>query len=203
MRATIRSLREWRPGAAWTATNDRLGVAAGLLTLVVCIVADVTLTRESAALVGTFVAAPFVAALVAGPLATAGVGAAAIAAAAARSTWNTTAESEQIVRLAVIAGGTALAVAGAWIRSRSAGRSERLRLLDSVGAVADGSLPLAETLSRVTEVIVPALSDICMVDAIHDGRVSRIATRAAGREDSAAIEERMRTRPPALPQWLV
>ncbi len=185
------------------ATNDRLGILAGLLTLAVCVVADVTLTRESAALVGTFVAAPFVAALVAGPRATAGVGLAAIAAAAASPSWNATAESEQIVRLAVIAGGTALAVAGAWIRSRSAGRSERLRLLDSVGAVADGSLPLAETLRRVTEVIVPALSDICMVDAIHDGRVSRIATRASGREDSAAIEERMRTRPPALPQWLV
>ena len=49
----------------------------------------------------------------------------------------------------------------------------------------------------------PAFSDICMVDAIHEGRVSRIATRAHGREDAAAIEERMRARPAALPEWLV
>jgi PAS domain S-box-containing protein len=94
-------------------------------------------------------------------------------------------------------------VLGAWLRWRSAGRSERLRLLDSVGAVADGSLPLAETLRRVTEVIVPALADICMVDAVHDGRVARIATRARGRDDAGTIQERMRARPPELPEWLV
>ena len=93
---------------------------------------------------------------------------------------------------------------GAWVRQRSAGRSERLRLLDSVGAVADGSLPLAETLQRVTEVIVPQLADICMVDAIHEGRVSRIATRVRGRGDDAEIEERFRDqRRRRYPEWLV
>src|SRR5207342_814781 len=106
------------------------------------------------------------------------------------------------VRLILIGLGTALAVAGAALRSRWMGRSERLRLLDSVGAVADGSLPLAETLRRVTEVIVPAFSDICMIDAIHDGRVARLATGASGREDSAEIEERVRTRLPARPRGL-
>jgi PAS domain S-box-containing protein len=197
-------LREWRPGIVGDSTNDRLGLVAGLLTLAVCIGADVALTKESAAIVGTFVAAPFVAAVFAGPLVTGGVGIAAIAGAAASPTWNTnTGGSETVVRLVLIALGTCLAVGGAWVRWRSAGRSERLRLLDSVGAVADGSLPLTETLRRVTEVIVPAFSDICMVDAIHEGRASRIATRASGRDDAATIEERMRKRPPALPDWLV
>ena len=69
--------------------------------------------------------------------------------------------------------------------------------------MADGSLPLAETLRRVTEVIVPALSDICMVDAVHEGQVSRLATRARGRDDADEVEQRFRVRPPALPQWLV
>jgi PAS domain S-box-containing protein len=172
--------------------------------LAVCVLADIWLSNESAAIVGTYVAAPFVCALFAGPVATGAVGALSLAAAVASPSWNMgIGQSEQAVRLILIGLGTALAVAGAALRWRSMGRSERLRLLDSVGAVADGSLPLAETLRRVTEVIVPAFSDICMVDAIHDGRVARIATRASGREDSQAIEERMRTRLPALPEWLV
>ena len=172
--------------------------------LAVCVLADVLLTDESAAIVGAYVAAPFVAALLAGPAATAAVGGLALVAALASPAWNTgIGEPELIVKVLLIGLGTAFALGGAWLRLRSAGRSERMRLLDSVGAVADGSLPLAETLRRVTEVIVPALADICMVDAIHEGRVARIATRVRGREDAEAIEETMRTRTPALPQWLV
>ena len=111
--------------------------------------------------------------------------------------------ADQIVRVAVIGFGTCFAVAGSWYRARSRGRSERMLLLDAVGEVADGSLPLAETLQRVTEVIAPGFGDICLVDAIHDGRVTRIATRADGHPDAAEIEERMRHRPPTLPAWLV
>ncbi len=108
----------------------------------------------------------------------------AIAAAIASPGWNMGLDDPQLVVWLVLIGlGTALAVAGAWLRSVWVGRSERLRLLDSVGAVADGSLPLAETLRRVTEVIVPALADVCMVDAIHEGRVSRIATSVRERPD--------------------
>ena len=115
-----------------------------------------------------------------------------------------TGEAEQVVRLAVIGLGGGLAVGGAWLRAHWAGRSERLRLLDSVGAVADGSLPLAETLRRVTEVIVPGFSDICMVDAIHEGGVSRIAVRAGGRDDAdRGRGDACASRPPALPEWLV
>ncbi len=159
MRVPFRRLHEWQPGATGGSTNDVVGLAAGLVALAVCVAADVILTQESAALVGTFVAAPFVAALFARPAATGIVGVAAIVAAAASPTWNAgSGDSEQVVRLVVITVGSGLAVLGAWLRWRSAGRSERLRLLDSVGEVADGSLPLAETLRRVTEVIVPAFS---------------------------------------------
>ena len=200
----LRRLPRWRPGPAGGSADDAAGAIAGLLTLGACVAADIALSDESAAIVGTFVAAPFFAAMLAGPAVTAGVGVLALGAAAASPLWNSDAGSaEQVVRLAVIALGSALAVGGAWLREHWAGRSERLRLLDSVGAVADGSLPLAETLRRVTEVIVPAFGDICMVDAIHEGRVSRIAVRADGPEDAAEVEERLRRRPPALPEWLV
>ena len=204
MRGRFRRLRDLRPGGAGGPANDLIGLVAGLVLLGACIAADVFLTQESAALVGTFVAAPFVAALFARPAATGVVAAAAIIAAAMSPTWNDgTGDSEQIARLIVITVGGGLAMLGASLRWRSAGRSERLGLLDSVGAVADGSLPLPETLRRVTEVIVPAFADICMVDALHAGRVSRIAARASGRDDAPAIQERIRRRPPALPLWLV
>jgi PAS domain S-box-containing protein len=202
MRSFTGRLRAWTAGES--PAGDWLGFVAGAVALALCLVADVVLTDESAAVVGAYVTAPFVTALLAGPAATGAVGALALVAAAANPAWNTGVdEPELAVRLGLIVLGTAVAIGGAWVRTRSVGRSERLRLLDSVGAVADGSLPLSETLRRVTEVIVPALADICMVDAIHEGRVSRIATRVRGRDDAEAIERRMRARPPALPNWLV
>ena len=57
--------------------------------------------------------------------------------------------------------------------------------------------------ARVTEVIVPAVADICMVDAVHDRRVSRLAVRARGRADAEAVEEGIRRRDHGLPDWLV
>ena len=110
------------------------------------------------------------------------------------------------MRLIVIGLGGALAVGGAWLREHWAGRSERLRLLDSVGAVADGSLPLAETLRRVTDVVVPAFGDICIIDAIREGGG---ASRGSPSGPAAARTPR-RVRGPhcaaarrRCPQWLV
>ncbi len=204
MRGLIRRFSGRAPGFAGDRSTNLIGFAAGIAMLAICVLADVVLTGESAAIVGAYVAAPFVAALLADSLTTAIVGLVAIAAAALSQRWNMDiGDAELAVRLGLLGVGTVLAVIGARIRGRSAGRSERLRLLDSVGAVADGSLPLAETLQRVTEVIVPALADICMVDAVHEGRASRIATRVRGRADELEVEQRFRERRPELPQWLV
>ena len=205
MRGLIRRLREWTPAAGGGATNDRLGLAAGLLTLAVCIAADFALTSESAAIVGAFVAAPFVAALLAGPVATAAVGVAAIGAAAAEPRLeHATGDSEQIVRLIVIAawhgpGGRRrldpLAIGGP-LRAPAAarlGRRGRRRLAAAGRDPAPGDRGGRAGAQR-------------HLHGRRDPRragVSRIATRASGRADSSAIEERMRNRPPALPQWLV
>ena len=183
---------------------DPRGLGAGLLVLAALISADAVLNAESAAIAGTFVIAPFVAALLAGPLVTGAVGALACVAALASPIWNPGIDGiEQAIRVWVILLGTGFAVAGAWTQRRSEGRSDRLRLLDAVGAVADGSLPLDETLRRVTDTIVPIAGDICMVDAVHEGRVTRIAVRASGSDSASEVEARMRDRPPALPEWLV
>jgi PAS domain S-box-containing protein len=149
------------------------------------------------------VAAPFITAIFAGPAATLFVGVVALGAALISPAWNpSVGDAEQIAGIAVIVVGTALAALGSWIGIRRRGRSDRLALLDAVGGVADGSLPLSETLDRVVEVIVPAFGDLCMVDATHDGRVNRIAVRSRGRDDSPAIEEYIRRRSPTIPDWL-
>ncbi len=183
---------------------DSIGLVIGLLTLGVLVVADVVLDQESAAIAGSYVAAPLLTALIAGPVATGAVGALAVVFAVASPGWNpNTDDAEQAVRIGVIALGTGFAIAAARFRSRSLSRSERLVLLDSVGAVADGSLPLAETLRRVIEVIVPAFGDICMVDAIAEGKATRIAARARGCEGAEEIERRIVKRQPSLPDWLL
>jgi PAS domain S-box-containing protein len=183
---------------------DPIGAAIALSLLAACVLVDVLLDGESAALVGGYVIAPFVAAILAGAGATVAVGALAIAAAAASPLWNMNSDGiDQLVRIGVVALGTGIAIVAAAVKGRYRGRSERLRLLDAVGAVADGSLPLAETLERVTEQIAPAFGDICMVDAVHDGNVTRIAVRVRGRDDASEIEDRLRRRTPSLPSWLV
>jgi PAS domain S-box-containing protein len=185
-------------------SRGRAGLALGIAMLAICVGFDIALQDESAAIVGTYVVAPLVTAFIAPPAAVAIVGVLAVGAAAASPEWNmATRDSEQLVRIGVIAFGTGVGVLGAWLRTHTAGRSERLRLLDAVGAVADGSLPLAETLRRVTDVVVPVIGDICMVDAVHEGRARRIAVRAQGRADAEEIEERIRMRKPDLPPWLV
>ncbi len=185
-------------------TRRGVGLIVGLAVLAVCVVTDVVLASEAAAIVGTYVAAPFITALLAGPLSTAIIGFLAIAAAVLSSSWNMNTEmTDQLVRIAVIAIGSGFAVVGSWVRVRSDGRSRRLAQLDSVGAVADGSLPLSETLAEVIKVIVPDFADICMVDAVHDGRATRLAVRARGREDAETIEDGLRFRRPALPRWMV
>lgn len=204
MKSSDARLRERVQRAFEHDSGGPAGFIAGIVVLAVVLVVDIILDSESAAIVGTYVAAPFVAALLAGPGSTAAVGVLAVAFAIASPVWNPSTDgTEQVFRLLVVGLGACLATAGAWIETRSRDRSGRLRLLDAVGAVADGSLPLDQTLRRVTETMVPVAGDICAIDAVHDGRVTRIAVRAHGREDADEIAEGMRRRAPTLPAWLV
>ena len=63
----LHRLRSWRPGPAGGLADNATGAIAGLLTLGACVAADLALSNESAAIVGTFVAAPFFTAMLAGP----------------------------------------------------------------------------------------------------------------------------------------
>ena len=91
------------------------------------------------------------------------------------------------------------------VAARRAARARRgisrLRILDQVSRTADGSLSLDETLTRITEAVVPGFADICMVDAINEGEVHRIAVRAND-PDGERIEAAIRRRTPSTPDWL-
>jgi PAS domain S-box-containing protein len=185
--------------------NDVLGGLVGFSMLAALVTADVAYGPE-VVLAGTFVVVPFVTALWAGIPLTAVVGLTTITACLLSGIWNDNfGQTDYDARAAVVVLGAALAVAGAWTRERARRAAERLVLLDEVGAVADGSLPLDRTLARVIEVIVPGFADFCMVDAIHDHRVIRSAVRVHGWPDGedAAMERRLAARHPGMPDWMV
>jgi sigma-B regulation protein RsbU (phosphoserine phosphatase) len=189
-------LRGWR-------RRDWVGLLLGLVTLAIIAAADIALGVQEAVLVGAFVVAPFVCALFAHVPATLLVGAAALGLAAGSVAWHGELDTQPYrVALAVIAIGTPFALASAWSRQRSSVRGERLRILDAVATIADGSQPLDVALDRVTELVVPSVADICMIDAIHPGGVTRAAVRASGHRRAGEIERRLRAHPPSLPRWL-
>jgi len=184
--------------------NDRLGALAGGSLLAAMAIADLGLGGE-VTLTGAMVVVPFVAALWAGAALTAGVAALTFLCGAASGLWNDNfGATEYDARIVLLVAGGTLAVASAWARERGRRGARRLELLNEVGAIADGSLPLGQTLERVLEVIVPAVADICTVDAIHGQRVLRSAVRVRGRPDGGdrETEERLSGRTPSLPEWL-
>jgi PAS domain S-box-containing protein len=178
--------------------TDRWGAPLGLAVLAVLFAVDLVLGPSSAA-TGSFLMAPFVCALFGGPRATALVAALAVCLGAASPLWQTDSGLAYAIRVAAISVSGAFAVAGAHARERARTNAGRLRLLDAISEIADGSLPLSETLRRATELIVPEAADMCMIDAVHEGRVVRAAVRVEGVSDANRVEERLRRRKPSIP----
>jgi PAS domain S-box-containing protein len=178
---------------------DRAGLALGFAVLAALAAIDAWVGRTEA-IVGGFVLAPFIPAILGSVLATVLVALATVAVAFASGSWDANfGETGYWIRNAEVVLGSVFAIVAAGARERARVSSGRLAVLDAVGAIADGSLPLAETLDRVTETIVPIAADMCMIDAIHEGRVIRAAVRVGGRPDAAEIEERVRRRRPSIP----
>jgi PAS domain S-box-containing protein len=170
----------------------------GLAVLAALVAADVIL-GPSPIVTGTFLMAPFVCALFGTPRGTALVAGLAILLGAGSPLWQDDGGGPYVIRLAAIIASGAFAVAGAHARDRWRGNAGRLRLLDAISEFADGSLPLSETLSRVTQLIVPEAADMCMIDAVHESRVVRAAVRVRGVPHAAEVEDRLRRRTPSIP----
>ena len=181
---------------------ESYGLLLGLAALAAFIALDVLL--DPGVIVGTFILAAFIPAVFGRVLSTVLVGLLTVVAGLASAVWNgdfgSTPYWVRVSELIVAAG---FAIVAAQVRARVRHSSSRLEVLDSVGAIADGSLPLAETLDRVVGTIVPSAADFCMIDAIHDGRVVRMAVRARGRANAAEIEDRFRRQEPWIPSRFV
>jgi PAS domain S-box-containing protein len=186
-------------GAPWA--DVRRGIPAGLAVLAPLVAADIAFGGQ--ALTATYVLGPFVAAIAAGLRPTLLVAPLAIALGAVSYKWNDNfGQLDYWVSLAELVVGGALALLTAWLRERSRSYTRRLSLLDHIGAIADGSLSLSETLERAVEVIVPDAADIAIIDAIYRGRVNRAAVRARGKVDWEQVESGLRSRSPTVPFWL-
>jgi PAS domain S-box-containing protein len=180
----------------------RLGLLAGLAVLAPIVAADIVL-HESVILTSAYIFGAFAAAVVGGIAPAAIVAAMAMGAAAVSPQWNHNfGQDDYWIALAELALGGALAVVIAWLRERSRTYTGKLALLDQIGAIADGSLSLADTLKRATKLTVPAAADFALVDAVHRGEVTRAAVRARGRSDWRAVEAALRARKPSVPFWL-
>ena len=181
--------------------SGAVGTVAGLGALLLMVLLDFVL-GSNVSLVGTYAIAPFLTAMGGRVRPTAAVAAATVAAAALSGSWNDNfGTSGWVTRLVIISVAAGVAVLAARRAQRARIGMSRLHLLDEVGRIADGSLPLNETLARVTEAIVPAFADVCMIDSIHEGGVQRIAVRAAG-PDAERVEVGIRSREPSTPDWL-
>lgn len=182
--------------------TDLTGFAIGLV-LLGCLVAIDVLLGERRSIAGAFVLAPLLVALTGSVSATATLAVLALVAAAASGGWNETwGDPGHAARSAVVLVGGVIAVAAAIARRRALLEAQRLELLDRIGGIADGSLPLDRALERLTALIVPSLADICIIDAIGAEGTSRIAVRAGGMPDPGRVERRIRERAPSVPGYL-
>jgi PAS domain S-box-containing protein len=163
---------------------------------------DVMLGGGSA-LSTAYVLAAFVTALSGAVWGTAGIAVLAYALIVASGAWNGNFwETDYDVRLVVTGLALSFAVAASLARREAQRSMRRLQLLEDVTSVADGSVSIAGTVTRIADVVVPELADICMIDVTAGGRVDRIAVRADGpRRD--AIEAALARREPSLPAEMV
>ena len=143
----------------------------------------------------TVVIAPLLTALFARPRETAVVAVAAFLVCVASPVWNDNfAEADYLLRTLVVAVGSGFAVLVAVGRERLTLGRERFVLLSAVAEVADG-VPAGETTARLSELLVPGLADIAMIDVRRDDRLERLAVAAHG-HDAEAIQAGMLRRDP-------
>jgi serine phosphatase RsbU (regulator of sigma subunit) len=105
--------------------------------------------------------------------------------------------ADVIVALALVVAAVVATVSTRKVRQTN----RRFRLLDEIARVADGGLPLDETLDAIAEIVVPELGDICAIDVIEDGSVRRAALRADG-PDAAEIAARLKARGPRMQEQI-
>ncbi|MEA2348774.1 MAG: hypothetical protein QOG62_2561 [Thermoleophilaceae bacterium] len=190
-----------RTGRAHALRGRWLGLFLGIGALIVLGVLDMA-NGPAVSLMGTFAVAPVICALLAGPRTTAAVAVLALAVAGASGYRHGTPVTDPTfaIRLGVLALVGTISTLASLARSRLEGYADQMQLLAGVGEVVDGSLPPDETISRVLDVVVPTLADVCILDTVgSDGKIARNAVRANGPR-LKSLEQRLFERAPTGPR---
>ncbi|MDP9347363.1 MAG: SpoIIE family protein phosphatase [Actinomycetota bacterium] len=132
-------------------------------------------------LASTVVLAPFIVSLSGSPRETIAVGALAVLSAALSPLWNHNFDSvDYFIRLGVVVVGSVFALAGARGRARLARERLGFRMLSAVSEMSERSAGIDETLEKLSDILVPAVADVCVIDLLRDERVDRLAVAAHG-----------------------
>lgn len=114
--------------------------------------------------------------------------------------WNGSfASGDYLVRVAIVALASTAAVFAAWLQAEARTSLRRFSLLNEVTATGDGSMSLAGAMRLISDLIVPAIADFCMIDVVADGRIDRVAVKAEG-PAAAEVEAWLKAREPSLPE---
>jgi PAS domain S-box-containing protein len=177
-------------------SSRHAATAAGLAVVALLCGLDIALADDQV-ISATPVIAPFLTALLGRPRETAIVAAAALAACVLSPIWNDNFGGvDYLVRVLVVLTGGVFALIVARTRERLDLDRRRFLLLSAVAEVADGRPAPGETTTRLSDLLVPGLADIAMLDVRRDERLERLAVAAHGPE-ADRIEAGMRARDPA------
>ncbi len=182
--------------------NDWAGLIPAIAGIAILVALDVRLGSK-VVVIGAFAAAPFFTALRGARLATIVVAILVVCVGAVSGSWNHNyGTADFTIRIGLLAAAAIYACYSSYLIAQSRQTSRRLGLLNEIGEIADGSLPLTTTVERITDLCVPELADLCMIDVITGDRIERVAVKAA-EPRSAELEPRLAAREPSLPQHII
>ena len=167
-------------------------VPMGLAIIAGLTLADALWVGET--ITSTVVLAPFVVSLLSSPRETAVVGGLAVLSALLSPLWNHNfGDVDYVVRLAVVIAGALFALVGARSRARLARDRMRFQMLSGVAETSERGAGVDETLENLSDILVPAIADVCAIDLLRDGKLERLAVAAHGPHSSeiaAGLRER-------------
>ncbi|MCL4287041.1 MAG: SpoIIE family protein phosphatase [Thermoleophilia bacterium] len=167
----------WAPGTFRIRSPLRGGIVPALVALAGLALLD---TRDDLVIVGFFALVPLATALGGHVRVTVVVVAMTVVVVGASGLWNHNYGTVDFwVRYGLTGLGAVFACFVAALVGRNNRAAARIALLNSVAAAGDERPTLAATLRRITDLVVPELADICIIDSIVGGRMERIAVRAA------------------------